>query len=76
MSSVVFDKEETFIFQRGKPIAVIVDIERYNKLKELEEIIEDLLIEEEIKRRMKNLNNKKFYSFEEVIKKLNLENEL
>ena len=70
------NNEETFIFQKGKPVAVIIDIKKYNKLKELEEIVEDLLIEEEIKERIKNLDNKKFFSFEEVVKKLNLENEL
>ena len=67
------NNEETFIYQKGKPIAVIIDIEKYKKLKELEEIFEDLLIEEEIKERIKDLDKKKTYELEEIVEKLELE---
>jgi len=56
-------KERVVIEKRNKPVAVVIGYEDYRKLEALEDIYESKLLEEALKKR-------KFYSLEEVAKRV------
>jgi len=59
-------KERTVIEKRSNPVAVIIGYEDYKKLEALEDLYESRLLEESIK-------NDKYYTLEEVAKKVKIE---
>jgi prevent-host-death family protein len=59
-------KERVLIEKRKKPVAVLIGYEDYKKLEKLEDIYESKLLEEIIKKG-------KFYTFEEVARKVKIE---
>ncbi|HBE45217.1 MAG TPA: type II toxin-antitoxin system prevent-host-death family antitoxin [Deltaproteobacteria bacterium] len=59
-------KERVLIEKRKNPVAVVIGYEDYKKLEALEDIYESKLLEETIK-------TNKFYTLEEVAKKVKIE---
>jgi len=59
-------KERVLIAKRNNPVAVVIGYDDYKKLEALEDIYESKLLEEAIK-------TGKFYTLEEVAKKVNIE---
>jgi len=58
--------ERVIIEKRNSPVAVIIGYEDYQKLKALEDIYESKVLEEILK-------NDRFYTLEEVAKRVNIE---
>jgi len=58
--------ERVVIEKRNNPVAVIIGYEDYQKLKTLEDIFESKVLEEILK-------NDRFYTLEEVAKRVNIE---
>ncbi|MCX5810037.1 MAG: type II toxin-antitoxin system Phd/YefM family antitoxin [Proteobacteria bacterium] len=58
--------ERVVIEKRNNPVAVIIGYEDYQKLKTLEDIYESKVLEEILK-------NDRFYTLEEVAKRVNIE---
>jgi len=58
--------ERVVIEKRNSPVAVIIGYEDYQKLKTLEDIYESKVLEEILK-------NDRFYTLEEVAKRVNIE---
>jgi prevent-host-death family protein len=59
-------KERVLIEKRNNPVAVVIGYDDYKKLEALEDIYESKLLEKTIK-------TGKFYTLEEVAKKVNIE---
>lgn len=59
-------KERVLIEKRNNPVAVVIGYDDYKKLETLEDIYESKLLEKAIK-------TGKFYTLEEVAKKVNIE---
>ena len=66
VTSAEHKKERVLIEKRKKPVAVVIGYEDYKKLEKLEDIYESKLLEEALKKG-------KFYSVEEVAKKVKVE---
>jgi len=63
---------ELYVIKNSKPEAVVLDVEEYNRLVKLAELVEDVEISAMIEKRK---NSKVRYSLSEVIKKLGLTEE-
>lgn len=66
VTSAEHRKERVIIEKRNKPVAVVIGYDDYKKLESLEDIYESKLLEETIKKG-------KFFSLEEVAKKVKVE---
>ena len=66
-------KHKVLIGRRNKPVAVLMDIERFNHMEELLGEFEDYMLAWEAKKRMKTVKPSDFISLEEAKKRLKLE---